>query len=136
MGSRSPIDPNHIRKITGSFSWLDHRLLHDGYLAAMAPEEMLLYFFLVLVGDRQGVSFYGYDKICTLLKLDLERFLWARDRLVQKSLIACKHGRFQVLQLPEQRKPFVQVDSASGANREHGLKSLAEIFSNLTQGKA
>lgn len=135
MVSRTPIDPYRIRKIVGSFSWLDHRLLHNGYLATMAPQEMLLYFFLVLVGDRQGVSFYSYDKICTLLKLDLERLLWARDRLVRKSLIACKSGRFQVLQIPEQRKPLAHVDSASAANRAQGLKSLAEIFSNLAQGK-
>ncbi|MFQ5639612.1 MAG: transposase [bacterium] len=28
----------------------------------MTPEEMLLYFFLALVGDRNGISFYGYDR--------------------------------------------------------------------------
>jgi hypothetical protein len=47
MISKAPINPSRIRKITGSFSWLDHRLLHEGYLTAMEPAEMLLYFFLV-----------------------------------------------------------------------------------------
>ena len=50
MISRKPINPNRIRRITGSFSWIDHRILHDGYLEFMSQEEMLLYFFLVLVG--------------------------------------------------------------------------------------
>lgn len=135
MISRAPIDPDRIRKITGSFSWLDHRLLHDGYLAAMAPEEMLLYFFLVLVGNRHGVSFYSYEKICALLKLDLERFLWARDRLVRKSLIACQNGRFQVLQLPEKPMPLARTNWVPTDNRKQGLKSLGEIFSDLAQGK-
>ncbi|MFQ5676419.1 MAG: hypothetical protein ACE5G1_11020 [bacterium] len=133
MISRAPIEPNRIRKITGSFSWLDHRLLHDGYLAAMTPEEMLLYFFLVLVGDRHGVSFYSYEKICTLLKLDLQRFIEAREQLVKKSLIACESGRFPVLQLPEKLSPAVR--STPVMARQSGLKSLAEIFAEMAQRK-
>ncbi len=70
MISREPINPNRIRRITGSSSWIDHRLLHDGFLAAMRADEMLLYFFLVLVGDCNGISFYSYDKICVILKLN------------------------------------------------------------------
>lgn len=133
MISRAPIEPARIRKITGSFSWLDHRLLHDGHLAAMTPEEMLLYFFLVLVGDRNGVSFYSYEKICTLLKLDLERFIEARDRLVSKSLIAAKSGRFQVLQLPEKTPPSGSRTTVTA--RKSGPQSLAEIFAEMAQWK-
>lgn len=133
MISRAPIEPNRIRKITGSFSWLDHRLLHDGHLAAMTPEEMLLYFFLVLVGDRNGVSFYSYEKICTLLKLELERFISARDRLVSKSLIAAKSGRFQVLELPQ--KPPTSGSGAKVTARKSRPQSLAEIFTEMAQSK-
>lgn len=78
MNSKTPIDPYRIRRITGSFSWIDHRLLSDGFLAAMAPDELLLYFFLVLVGDKNGISFYSYDKICAMLKIDVDRFIGAR----------------------------------------------------------
>lgn len=133
MISRAPIEPNRIRRITGSFSWLDHRLLHDGHLAAMTPEEMLLYFFLVLVADRNGVSFYGYEKICALLKLDVERFCAARDRLVNKSLIAARSGRFQVLQLPEKSLPPVR--STRVMARASGPQSLAEVFAEMAQPK-
>ena len=100
MFSRTPIDSQRIRKISGSFSWLDHRLLTGGFLAAMQAEEMLLYFFLVLVGDRQGLSFYGYEKICALLHLDVDRLIEARQGLIGKSLIAYDQGLYQVLQLP------------------------------------
>ena len=100
MFSRTPIDSQRIRKISGSFSWLDHRLLTGGFLAAMQAEEILLYFFLVLVGDRQGLSFYGYEKICALLHLDVDRLIEARQGLIGKSLIAYDQGLYQVLQLP------------------------------------
>ncbi|MFQ6113152.1 MAG: hypothetical protein ACE5NG_03570 [bacterium] len=133
MISRAPIEPGRVRKITGSFSWVDHRLLHDGHLAAMTPEEMLLYFFLVLVGDRNGVSFWSYDRICRLLKLPLERFIEARDRLVSKSLIAAKSGRFQVLQLPE-KLPASGPRTTATAGKS-GPQSLAEIFAEMAQRK-
>lgn len=132
MISKKPINPYRIRHITGSFSWIDHRVLSHGFLAAMAPEEILLYFFLVLVGDKNGISFYSYDKICAILKIDVHRFIRARDRLIQKSLIECDNGRFQVLQLPDKtKKQFPPRD----ATRCGELKSLGEIFQQLANEK-
>lgn len=129
MISRTPINHTRIRKISGSFSWIDHRLLADGFLKEMTSDEILLYFFLVLVGDRNGVSFYSYDKICDLLKIDVDRFIYARDRLIDKSLIACDNGRFQVLQLPQ--KPNIQT-TIRETTRFGETKSLAEILQKMT----
>lgn len=69
-------DKNHIinhkrlRKITNSFSWIDHRTITGGFLDNLSTVEILLYFFLVAVCDRHGVSFYHDDRICRLLKID------------------------------------------------------------------
>jgi len=60
----------------------------------------LFYVFLVLVGDRQGLSWYGYDKIMSLLALSLDEYIWARDGLIDKDLIAFDGRMFQVLSLP------------------------------------
>jgi len=128
MISKTPIDPRRIRKITGSFSWVDHRLLSDGFLSAMTADEMLLYFFLILVGDKNGVSYYSYDKICQFLKMDVDRFVQARNLLIDRSLIACENGRFQVLQLPEKPAPVMVRQLIK---RDHQLKSLAQIFQQL-----
>ncbi|NIR46947.1 hypothetical protein GWO43_00500 [candidate division KSB1 bacterium] len=133
MISKKPINPNRIRRITGSFSWLDHRLLHDGFLSAMSPQEMLLYFFLVLVGDKNGVSFYSYDKICALLKLELDSFIQARDRLVARSLIACEAGRYQVLALPEKPVTIEHPPAVKEPVRFNGPTPLAEIFKQLAK---
>lgn len=62
MISKQPIVPERIRRLSGSFSWIDHGILTDGFLTSMSRDEILLYFFLVLVGDKNGVSFYSYDK--------------------------------------------------------------------------
>ena len=37
-----------------------------GWVAALV---IALYFFLVLVSDRNGLSFYSYDAICSLLQM-------------------------------------------------------------------
>jgi hypothetical protein len=93
---------NHqrIRRISGSFSFLPHRLITGGFVAALSPHELLLYFFLVLVSDRHGLSYYAYDTICSLLSMPLERYIEARNGLIEKDLITFDGTLFQVLDLP------------------------------------
>jgi hypothetical protein len=127
MISKQPIMPERIRKISGSFSWIDHRILTDGFLKQMTSDEILLYFFLVLVGDKNGVSFYHYDKICQLLKLELDDYIQARELLIQRSLIAYHQGRFQLLQLPQQQiyvKPPPRGD---------GFRAIKAVFQTLME---
>jgi len=60
-----------------------------------------LYFFLVLAGDRYGLSFYSYDSICSLLQMSMDQYLQARHALIEKDLIDFDGTIFQVLDLPE-----------------------------------
>jgi hypothetical protein len=99
------LDAGRIRRIDGSFSFMPHRFLTDGFLAALAPEALLLYFFLVLAGDRHGLSFYSYDSICNLLHLSVERYVAARNALIESDLIAFDGTIFQVLELPDAPPP-------------------------------
>ncbi len=98
---RAPIVADRVRSIAGQgFSFLPHRFLRDGFFASLSPEELLLYFLLVLAGDRYGVSFYHYDRICSLLQMPVETFLVARGGLMKKDLVAFDGRRYQVLSLP------------------------------------
>ena len=72
----------------------------DGFLKALAQQELLLYIFLVLAADRYGLSFYSYDRICSSLRMSLEQYTVARDGLIEKDLIAFDGTLFQVLSLP------------------------------------
>ena len=93
MIKKKVLNPKRVRKINGGFSFIPHRFLADGFLAALNPHELLLYFLLVVAGDRNGISFYSYDKICTMLQMNLERYIMARDDLIDKDL---KIGRAHV----------------------------------------
>jgi hypothetical protein len=96
-----PICPERVRKITGSFSFIEHRFLRQGFFQVLNRHELLLYFFLILVGDRKGLSYYSYDKISMLLKISVDEYILARNALIQKDLIAFDGQFFQVLSLPD-----------------------------------
>lgn len=96
-----PIYPERVRKITGSFSFIEHRFLRQGFFQVLSHHELLLYFFLILVGDRKGLSYYSYDKISMLLKISVDEYILARNALIQKDLIAFDGQFFQVLSLPD-----------------------------------
>ncbi len=103
MIKKKVLNSDRVRKISGGFSFIPHRFVLDGFLAALGQKELLLYFFLVIVSDRNGVSFYSYDRICTLLALNLDEYMTARDGLIEKDLIAFAGTLFQVLSLPQKQ---------------------------------
>ena len=100
MIEKSPLCPERIRKITGSFAFIEHRFIRDGFWSSLSQHELLLYVFLVLVADRSGLSYYSFDKICALLQLSLDDYLLARNALIKKDLIVFDGHLFQVLSLP------------------------------------
>lgn len=98
---RDPIAPDRIRTVDRhGFAFVPNRFLHDGFLASLDHCELALYLMLVLAADRNGVSFYGYERICSLLRLTLDRYVEARNSLIRKDLLAFDGTRFQVLSLP------------------------------------
>jgi hypothetical protein len=98
--------PDRVRKIEGSFSWIDHRFVTEGFLHDLSMIEILLYLFLVAVSDRQGLSFYHDDRIASLLKIDLPALGRARDSLARRSLVAYDSPLYQVLSLPPKPIPL------------------------------
>lgn len=112
MHPKTLIMPERQRMLAPPFAWVDRRFLLNGFLTALTPQENLLYFFLVLAADRDGLSFYNYDKICQLLKLDVDDYIQARNGLINKKLIAFDGRQFQVLALP--KTPIPQLSFPTG----------------------
>jgi hypothetical protein len=114
MIEKSPLCPERVRKITGSFAFLEHRFLREGFWSSLSQHELLLYVFLVLVADRNGLSYYSFDKICSLLQCSLDDYLLARNALIHKDLIVFDGHVFQVLSLPPTpvRQPARPLHSA------------------------
>jgi hypothetical protein len=130
MMSKSLIQPELRRVLTPPFAWIDRHFLFDGFLAQLSPGENLLYFFLILAADRDGLSFYSYDRICQLLKFSVDDYIQARDGLLQTKLIAFDGRQFQLLRLPQWQHNIINQP-----DRINEIKSLAEIFSHLAEQK-
>ena len=115
MMEKRPLCPERVRKISGSFAFIEHRFLREGFWATLSPQELVLYVFLILVADRNGLSYYSFDKICSLLQVSLDDYLMARNALIQKDLIAFDGHLFQVLSLPDRPvcQPRQALQSAS-----------------------
>jgi hypothetical protein len=99
---RAAVQPDRVRRIEGGFAFLPNRFLHDGFFASLTHTERSLYFFLVLAGDRNGISYYSYDRICSILEMTLEQYIEARNALIAKDLLAFDGTSFQILSLPPQ----------------------------------
>jgi hypothetical protein len=92
---------DRIRSIRGSFSWVDHRFLREGFDRGLTRLEKLLYFVLIAVSNRDGVSFYSDDRLAEILDIRHAHELGgARSELIDRDLIAFEQGIYQVLDLP------------------------------------
>jgi hypothetical protein len=98
---KEPLVPERIRKIEKGFGFIPNRFLTGGYFYSLSQHEKLLYFFLVLVSDRNGMSYYSQDKISSLLELSIDEYIDARNGLIKKSLLAFNGLIFQLLALPD-----------------------------------
>jgi len=120
------LNAQRVRRIEGGFSFIPHRFLADGFLPSLGQKEFLLYMFLVLVADRQGLSFYSYDSICSLLQLSLDQYIESRDSLIDKDLIAFDGTIFQVLELPSKPKDNTRMKQDPAVIAQQIRQSLNE----------
>jgi hypothetical protein len=125
------IRPEQKRVLKAPFAWIDRYYLFHNFLARLSRHENLLYLFLVLAADRDGISYYAYDKICTILKLDADDYIQARNGLVQKQLIAFDGSQFQVLALPEKLPQSQQQRQIQ--HKTNDAQALGAILGRLAQ---
>ena len=116
---------NRKRKIQGSFGWIEHRFLRSGYMEMLNKREMLLYFFLALVSDKNGISFYGSQRSMAVLQLDEAGYFQALAGLENKDFICREGNKVQVLSLPE----YNNRTEYSPAKRYNRALSFNEIIS-------
>ena len=122
MIRKKALNPHRLRRIDGGFSFIPHRFVTDGFLASLEQTELLLYLFLIVVCDRNGLSYYGYDAICSLLHVSVDQYIEARNGLIKKDLIAFDGTVFQVLDLPSQPlfpEAYPNGEHASEAGARH-----------------
>jgi hypothetical protein len=99
MHRKRVLRPERVRQVPAQFSWIDQRLMREGYLARCDVHALALYLFVVTVADAQGLSYYGDASLCRSLSMDPARLHRARADLVNIGLIAYEAPLYQVLSL-------------------------------------
>ena len=128
MIKKKVLNPERIRRIDGGFSFIPHRFLTDGFLASLSQKELLLYLFLILASDRNGLSFYSYDSICSLLQIIPEQYIQARNGLMDKDLIAFDGTLFQVLNLPPIPVEDLSLKPVRDSDRTEDLSAISQLL--------
>lgn len=96
---RLPVDPARVRVLPRHFAWVDHRLRER--LNTLSLLEIALLFFLHLVADKTGCSFWADSTIAKKLGLKEGDVIEARYGLLSKGLIAYRYPLFQILPLED-----------------------------------
>ena len=138
MIQKTPLAKHRVRFINGSFAWISHRFIRQGFWESLTHHELLVYLFLVIVGDRQGISYYSFDKICSLVAITPDEYIFARDSLIDKDLISFDGHLFQVLSLPEHvtSKPQVPLLTKEDMQREDPATINQIIVNSFRRGRA
>ena len=69
MPRKRVLRPERLRRVPAQFSWIDQRLVREGYLERCDVQALALYLLLVTVADAQGLSYYGDTTVCRLLSI-------------------------------------------------------------------
>ena len=128
-------NPARLRHTPARFSWLDHRLLREGHLAACASADALaLYLVLSVAADARGVSYYSDKRLAQILTVSAERLKAARACLIANDLIAWRLPHYQLLCLdPETIRQARLRDPAVQDNRSAQTMSLQQVLEQLAQ---
>lgn len=133
MIHKHPIDPHRLRRIPKQFSWVDHRLVQQGYIQRCSHKALALYLLLLTVADAQGLSYYGEPSLCKRLCMSQTQLDSARSELVRVGLIAFQHPLYQVLSL-EASASSTQRPSNQESNTTLECKAFGQILGELMGG--
>jgi len=131
-----PPRPELVRRPSGSFGWLDARLLHEGRLRELGPDAVATLVLLALAADRQGASFFSRRRMANDLRLTRAALDAALSRLVDLGLVAHRpwrpgqaDGVWQLLPLPDaDPAPTAQARAPRGKGEP---MSIAAVLAQL-----
>ena len=130
MVAKMLIDRHRKRKIPSHFSWVDHRLIRNGYSRKCSTEALGLYLFLITVSDSEGLSYYGDKSISREINCSEKSVSSLRRELISTELIAFSNKIYQVLDLGDNSVKIQKKQEIRGAH------SMNDILEKMFGGSA
>lgn len=131
--------PERLRQVPPQFSWVDQRLVREGFVDRCDARAAALYLFLITVADAQGLSYYSEATLTRRLRLSAAQLSAARTQLIELQLLAYEMPIYQVLALPGAAvvapapPPPAPAASADVCDRQRARAHLARLRAQLEQ---
>ncbi|MBI2318342.1 MAG: hypothetical protein HYU75_15425 [Betaproteobacteria bacterium] len=125
--------PERLRRVPAQFSWVDQRLVREGFVDRCDARAAALYLFLVTVADAQGLSYYSEAALTRRLRLAAAELSAARHQLIELELLAYQAPIYQVLALPSAAvaTPPAPPASTGVCDRQTARAHLARLLAQL-----
>jgi hypothetical protein len=107
------------------WSWIDRRFLRER-APSLSRDAILLYFFLVAVSDKIGLSYYSDTTIAARLRMEEVAVADARDELEERDLVAYEPPLYQVL----------SIESPASFHRHSRPTVIGEILAELSENRS
>ena len=128
-----PPRPDLQRTPSGSFGWLEDRLLHDDWLLRLGGSGVAVLTLLALAADRRGASFYSRARMAERLGLSREEIDEGLRRLLSLELVAhrpwqreARDGVWQLLPVPTRER-----STPSEARAAAGPSPIGAVLAEL-----
>jgi hypothetical protein len=100
MIQKQVIHPDRVRRLPKcDWSWVDRRF-HRQFASKLSGDAVFLYFTLVAVSDKDGLSYYSDNSLALMIRASLQALSKAREELIYHDLISYQAPLVQVLSLP------------------------------------
>jgi predicted transcriptional regulator with HTH domain len=127
MVQKQVLNLNRVRRLPKcDWSWVDRRFLRH-FASRLTGDAVFLYFTLVAVSDKNGLSYYSDNSLALMIRTSLQTMSNARQELLHHDLIAYQAPLVQVLSLPidpHHQPRFAPDDSPKGSADANELQSL------------
>lgn len=128
MVQKQVLNPDRVRRLPKcDWSWVDRRFMRQ-FASRLTGDAVLLYFILVAVSDKNGLSYYSDNSLALMIRASLQALSSARRELLHHDLIAYQAPLVQVLSLPldpHHQPAFAPIEPPSmGTNDANELQSL------------
>ena len=133
MIQKQVLDSERVRRLPKcDWSWVDRRFLRQ-FASKLSGDAVFLYFTLVAVSDKHGLSFYSDNSMALMIRTSLPSLSKARDELIRFDLIAYQAPLVQVLSLPPEQPKRGDASRSNSSSNDSEALDIQLLIAALAQ---
>ena len=133
MIQKQVLCPERVRRLPKcDWSWVDRRFQRQ-FASKLSGDAVFLYFTLVAVSDKNGLSYYSDNSLALMIRASLPALSKARQELLNLDLIAFDAPLVQVLSLPIEQQSRSRVSTSDPSATKSDEIDLQLLIAALAQ---